>query len=65
VFLWEGASIPVLTSLARVSGADPVLAGFGREEDNVHAPNESFSIEQFRLGYLYVAAMLTALGATP
>ena len=60
-FLWEGASIPVVSELARLSGAEPLLAGFGREEDNIHAPNESFSLEQFRLGFLYVARMLTAL----
>jgi acetylornithine deacetylase/succinyl-diaminopimelate desuccinylase-like protein len=61
VFLWEGASVPVVTALSQVSGAEPLLVGFGREEDCVHAPNESFSIEQFRLGYLYAASMLAAV----
>lgn len=57
-FLWEGASIPVVTQLARVAGAQPLLSGFGYEEDRIHAPNESFSIEQFKLGFLYVAELL-------
>jgi acetylornithine deacetylase/succinyl-diaminopimelate desuccinylase-like protein len=60
-FLWDGASVPVVAALSQVSGAEPLLVGFGREEDRIHAPNESFSREQFRLGFLYAAAMLTAL----
>lgn len=57
-FLWEGASIPIIADLARVSGAEPLLAGFGSEQDRAHAPNESFSLHQFRLGYLYVGLLL-------
>lgn len=60
-FLWEGASIPVIPELVEATGAEPLLVGFGREEDRVHAVDESFSIEQFRLGYLYVAGLLTSL----
>jgi len=56
---WEGASIPIVSGLAFASGAEPLLAGFGMEEDRAHAPNESFSLEQFKLGYMYVALMLT------
>ena len=62
-FMWDGASIPIVAALSEVSGAEPLLIGFGRERDNIHAPNESFSLEQFRLGYLYVAMMLSELGA--
>ena len=61
VFRWEGGSIPVVTGLAQISGADPLIIGFGRDEDRVHAPNESFSIEQFRLGYLYAGMLLSSL----
>ena len=60
-FLWEGASIPIVSALSRVSGAEPLLVGFGREADRIHAPDESFSLEQFRSGYLYVAHMLESL----
>lgn len=59
--LWEGASIPVVSALAEASGAEPLLVGFGREEDRIHAPNESFSIEQFRDGFLYAALFLASL----
>ena len=60
-FLWEGASIPIVTGLSEVSGAEPLLVGFGHEEDRIHAPNESFSIDQFRNGFLYAALMLQSL----
>ena len=60
-FLWEGASIPLVAALAEASGAEPLLVGFGAAEDNVHAPNESFSLENFKLGYLYAGSMLSAL----
>jgi len=62
VFMWEGASIPIVAELAKISGARPLLAGFGLEEDRVHAPNESFALDRFRLGYLYVATFLERLG---
>ncbi len=60
-FLWEGASIPIVTDLSAISGAEPLLVGFGHEEDRIHAPNESFSIDQFRSGFLYAALMLQNL----
>ncbi len=47
VFKWEGASIPVVATLQKVSGAAPLLVGFGREEDKIHCPNESFGLDQF------------------
>lgn len=59
--LWEGASIPIVARLAEVSGASPLLIGFGQECDRAHAPNESFSLEQFRRGYLYACLMLASL----
>jgi acetylornithine deacetylase/succinyl-diaminopimelate desuccinylase-like protein len=63
VLQWGGASIPIVSALARVSGARPLLAGFGAEEDRIHAPNESFSLRQFRLGFLYAAELLGELAA--
>lgn len=60
-FLWEGASIPIVSKLADTAGAEPLLVGFGSDADSIHAPNESFSINQFRMGYLYAARILRAL----
>ena len=62
-FLWEGASIPILSHLPAIAGGEALLVGFGSEEDNIHAPNESYSILQFRMGYLYTGLFLNQLGA--
>jgi len=61
VWLWEGASIPIVAQLAELSGGEPILAGFGLEEDRIHAPDESFSLEQFCLGYRFVTGLLAEL----
>jgi len=61
VFTWDGASIPVLTELSQRAGAELLISGFGKQIDNIHAPNESFSMEQFKLGYLYMGLSLTSL----
>jgi acetylornithine deacetylase/succinyl-diaminopimelate desuccinylase-like protein len=61
-FLWEGASVPILSHLPAIAGGDVLLVGFGSEEDNIHAPNESYSVEQFRMGFLYTGLFLNQLG---
>ena len=60
-YLWEGASIPIVVDLAATAGADPLLVGFGHERDRIHAPNESFSLDQFRRGFLYATHLLQRL----
>ncbi len=57
---WEGASIPIIPALARAAGAAPLLVGFGHDKDHVHAPNESYSIDQFRRGFDYAVHFLRA-----
>ncbi len=61
-FLWEGASVPILSYLPQMAGGEALLVGFGSEEDNIHAPNESYSLEQFRQGFLYTGLFLSRLG---
>jgi len=62
VMVWDGASIPIVSSIAALLGVDPVLAGFGSDEDRAHAPNESFPVDRFRRGYLYVGRLLRSIG---
>jgi acetylornithine deacetylase/succinyl-diaminopimelate desuccinylase-like protein len=62
VFVWEGGSVPIVADLARIVKGNTLLVGFGLEADNVHAPNESFSLEQLKWGFLYAAMMLQELG---
>jgi acetylornithine deacetylase/succinyl-diaminopimelate desuccinylase-like protein len=61
-FLWEGASVPILSTLPAIAGGEVLLVGFGSEEDNIHAPNESYSLEQFKMGFLYTGLFLSRLG---
>ncbi len=62
VFMREGGSIPVCETFKRVLGASPVLIGFGLPNDNIHSPNESFSINNFFNGTKAMALYYISLG---
>ena len=64
VFQWDGASIPIVSLLRELSGAAPLLVGFGQPEDRIHSPNESYGLNQFALGRAWAAKFLSALAAT-
>jgi len=59
IYLWEGASIPIISALAIVSKSTPILVGWGLEEDSIHAPNESFKISQFEKGFSFCEKFLS------
>ena len=61
VFLWDGASIPVVSALREASGAAPLLVGWGQPEDCIHSPNESYSIRQFQTAKTWAKKILSAL----
>lgn len=61
VFKWEGASIPVVAALQEHAGAAPLLVGFGREEDKIHCPDESFGIDQFKQVMTWSASIIQSL----
>lgn len=63
LYLYEGASIPIIPELANAAGARPLLVGFGQEENRIHSPNEMFRIDQFKMGFLYSALFITAFGS--
>ena len=63
VFLREGGSIPPVEMFSRVLGVTTVMLGVGLPDDNYHAPNESFDIEQFDRGTVAVARLWDALAA--
>ena len=44
LFLREGASIPLIADIKKYTGLDCIMAGLFNPEDNLHAPNESFSL---------------------
>lgn len=48
--LGSGGSIPVVPMFERLFGIKTVLLGFGLPTDNLHAPNEHFSLKNFYRG---------------
>ena len=50
VFIREGGSIPVVGSLKTILGIDTLLLGWGLNSDNLHSPDEHFTIADFHRG---------------
>lgn len=46
----SGGSIPIVGVFKQALGLDSVLMGWGLPDDNLHAPNEKFSLNNFYLG---------------
>ena len=61
VFIGCGASVPVTELFQRLLGLDAAMMGFGLPDDNLHSPNEKFSLEQFRIGAVASAAFMGEL----
>jgi succinyl-diaminopimelate desuccinylase len=50
VYIREGGSIPIVTNFAEHLGADPLLLGWGQNDDNTHSPNEKFNLADYQRG---------------
>ncbi len=50
VFVRSGGSIPVVNSFSQLMGIDTLLLGWGQDDDNLHSPNEKFSLADFHRG---------------
>jgi acetylornithine deacetylase/succinyl-diaminopimelate desuccinylase-like protein len=50
VFIREGGSIPVVGLIKQRLGVDTLLLGWGQNDDNLHGPNEKFSLADFHRG---------------
>ncbi len=62
VFIREGGSIPIAALFDEVLHVPVVLMGFGLPDDNLHSPNEKYSLSQFYKGLRTVASFLQKLG---
>lgn len=62
VFTRSGGTIPLVEQLYRQLGVAIVLLGFGLPDDNVHAPNEKFSLANFFRGIETVIQFLAEYG---
>lgn len=60
VFMREGGSIPIAALFDAIK-IPVVLMGFGLPDDSIHAPNEKFSLKQFKKGMKTVADFLGRL----
>lgn len=59
--IYDGASIPITSALAKASGATPVLIGLGLPDDDIHAPNEHFGVDRIEKGAHLIINVIKAL----
>jgi len=64
VFTREGGSIPVVADFQSALGVPVVLFGFGLPDDNLHAPNEKFNLDNFFNGILAAAFLYEEVAGT-
>jgi len=61
IFTREGGSIPVVSTFKKVLGLDTILIGFGQPDDNLHSPNEKYTLKDYHRGILTSAHLLNEL----
>jgi acetylornithine deacetylase/succinyl-diaminopimelate desuccinylase-like protein len=63
VLLRQGGSIPVVTEMKRILGADSLLLGLALPDANSHSPNEKLNLDCFAKGQLMSAYLWRELSA--
>lgn len=62
VLMRGGGSIPVVETFQEQLGVAALLVGYGLPDDNLHSPNEKFSLEDFHRGIKTAAYLVAELG---
>lgn len=57
-----GGSLPIALTLQKASRAEPIGLGVAVSTDQIHAPNEHFSLERFKKGFLVMTQLFEKLG---
>jgi acetylornithine deacetylase/succinyl-diaminopimelate desuccinylase-like protein len=60
-FIGAGGSIPVAGYFKDILGMDSLLAGFGKDDDGLHSPNEKYDLSSFHHGTRAWARILTGI----
>ncbi|MEM6303088.1 MAG: M20/M25/M40 family metallo-hydrolase [Pseudomonadota bacterium] len=56
-----GGSIPIAGHFQEITETEPMLVGFGRDDDAIHSPNEKYDMESFHKGIRSWARILAAV----